>query len=80
MRYMNDVYMDGFPTHKLRMGRYFYFTLYNPATKQRFACKTKLKIMKNIVSEIFIGIKGSLESGVPVMINVEKIKVYGVEE
>lgn len=83
MRYMNDVYMDGFPTAKIKMGKYYYFMLYNPISKEKFMCKTKLKIMDKIESEIFIGIKGSLQSGNtlvnPIMINVNKIKLYGIE-
>ena len=79
MRYMNDVYLDGFPITKIKMGKYYYFTLYNPVTKHGFICKTKLKIIDKIGSEIFIGVRGSLEPETNVMINVNKIKLYGIE-
>ena len=81
MRYMNVIYLDGYLRNKVRLGLYTYFTLYDPIKKQSFTCKTKSRYIKHIGSEHIIGIRGSLESsGISKIINVEEIKVYGVEE
>lgn len=76
---MNDVYLDGYVLGSMKVGRKYFFTLYNPAKKTYFLCETRLKIIKNIDSSIIIGIKGSIEGELKI-IKVNKIKLYGVEE
>ena len=76
---MNDVYLDGYILGSMKMGKKYLFTLYNPIKKTYFLCETKLKEIKNIGSEVIVGIKGSIEGELKI-IKVTKIKQYGVEE
>ena len=76
MRYMNDVFLDGIVKHKIKMGIFYYFTLYQPIYKMNITCKTMLREFRYIKEGDFIGVHGTLEKECFTMIKVHKIKVY----
>lgn len=81
MRYMCDVFIDGYIRGMFRINRKeCIFVLHNPIKKTDFICKGKYKEIKNIPSEYIVGIKGNIEGNMLKVINVEKLKIYGVEE
>ncbi len=81
MRYMNDIYLDGYIRGLFKINRKeCIFSLYNPIKDTTFLCKGDYKQIKNIPSEYIVGIKGNIEGNMLKVVNVEKIKIYGVED
>ncbi len=82
MRYMNDVYLDGYIKGYFKINeKKCIFTLHNPIKNLDILCKGKYKQIKSIPSKYLVGIKGSIEGErIFKVVNVDKIKIYGVEE
>lgn len=81
MRYMNDIFIDGHVTNLMKLGKYYYFCIIQPISDISFICKTKLKYIKDVSTDLIVGIHGSIEENKDYkIINVDKIKLYGVEE
>ena len=76
MRYMNDIYLDGYIRGCFKINRKeCIFTLHNPIKNTDFLCKGLYKQIKDIPSEYIVGIKGNIEGNMLKVVNVEKIKI-----